>query len=139
MKPMRLTIGLALVLIAGCTEGRNQPSFPDLNPVKGTVTVAGKTATGGVVTFHAEPRNEDFLINSEVGGDGGFSLSTVRTTDSRGERKPGVPSGKYTVTFTPPLGDQTAGGSQEPISLPAPVSVSGPETNLKIDVPAPKK
>lgn len=136
---MRATIGVMVLLLVGCSDGRNQPSFPDLNPVKGTVTIGGKTATGGVVTFHAEPKNEEFLINSEVDGDGSFSLSTVRTTDSRGERKPGVAAGKYTVTYTPPLGDQTAGGSQEPISLPAPVSISGPETNLKIDVPAAKK
>ena len=63
------------------------------------------------------------------------SYSTVRATDSRGERKPGVAAGSYKVTYTPPLGDQTAGGAVNPITLPAPVVIKAGESHVTIDVP----
>lgn len=125
---------LAVVALVGC-HGDKQPKFPDLNPVKGTVKRAGKPASGGVVTFVAEPPSAEFLINSEVGSDGSYSLTTVRTTDKLGERKPGAPAGTYHVTYAPPLGDQAAGGQTEPSQLPSPVTVKAGDNNIPIDLP----
>jgi hypothetical protein len=125
-----------LVVLAGCGgSGGNQPKFPDLNPVKGVVKNGGVPVKGGVVTFAADPPSSEFLINSEVAADGTFALSTVRTTDTRGERKTGAPAGKYKVTYLPPLGDQTAGPPGVPLDIPAPATVQAGENALTIDLP----
>jgi hypothetical protein len=86
------------------------------------------------VQFVPEPDRPEFLINSEVGPDGRFSLSTVRTTDSRGERRPGAPPGNYRVTYLPPVADQTT-GNLEPITLPKPLTVESQSNDLLIDLP----
>jgi len=126
---------LALVAFIGCQGGNKQPKFPDLNPVKGTVKKGGQAVNGGVVTFTPEPPSSEFLINSEVGSDGTYNLSTVRLTDSQGERKSGVPAGTYKVTYAPPLGDQTAGGQVNTNQLPKPVTVKAGDNNIPIDLP----
>lgn len=129
----RVWLGIAVALLAaGCGDG-NQPGFPDLHPVTGVVTKGGSPVSGGVVKFTPVPDNPDFLINSEVGPDGTFSLSTVRTTDTRGERKPGVAPGQYTVTYIPVAGDQTA-GYQPPVTLPDPVTVEAKANELTIEL-----
>lgn len=126
-------------ILAGCGDGRNQPAFPDLQPVKGVVKKGNATATGGVVRFTPDPDTSDFIINSVVGPDGTFTLSTVRSTDTRGERKVGAPAGSYKVTYTPPLAEQGPGGlPQTPIDLPKPVSVQTGENNLTVELPARK-
>jgi len=123
-----------LVLLVGC-KAKNQPQFGDLFPVTGTVLASGKAVSGGVVRFAPDPDKPDFLINSEVGSDGRFKLSTVRTTDTSGERKPGAPAGNYKVTYTPSVTDQTAGYKQ-PVTLPKAVTVEPKENDLKIELPA---
>lgn len=128
---------LALALFAGCGSG-DQPKFPELSPVKGVVQRGGQPVKGGVIRFTPDPDKPEFLTNSEVGADGTYSLSTVRTTDKSGERKSGAPPGKYKVTYTPPLGDQAAGGDMSPIPIAAPVEVKAGENDLKIDVPTKK-
>jgi hypothetical protein len=126
----------AVGLLSGCGgSGGKQPDFPDLHPVKGTVTRGGAPVKGGAVQFAPDPARPDFLINSEVGPDGTFALSTVRTTDKSGERKSGAPAGSYKVTFTPPLGDQTAGGAVNPIELTKPVTVTAGNNDLTIELP----
>src|SRR5262245_29001621 len=90
-----------LLFLTGC-GGKNQPKFDELHPVTGTLTAGGKAVTGGAVQFSPDPAKPEFMVNSEVGADGTFRLSTVRTTDSKGERKPGAPAGKYQVTYSPP-------------------------------------
>ena len=87
------TAALALALLVGCDKGNKQPDFPDLSPVKGGVKRDGQPVKGGVVQFTPDPDKPEFLINSEVGADGVYTLSTVRTTDSKGERKTGAPAG----------------------------------------------
>jgi hypothetical protein len=132
----RLCALAALALVgAGCGGGGNQPTFPDLHPVKGVVTRGGAPVKGGAVAFAPNPPQPDFLINSEVGPDGTFELSTVRTTDRTGERRKGAPAGTYKVTFTPPLGDQTAGGVINPIDAPKPVSVAAGPNDLTVELP----
>jgi hypothetical protein len=126
---------LLLIAAAGCGSGVNQPKFDALHPVTGTVLQSGKAVVGGVVRFTPDPDKPEFLINSEVGTDGKFKLSTVRTTDTTGERKPGAPAGKYSVTFLPKLGDQTT-GYQNPVTLPQPVMVEAKDNDLQIDLPA---
>jgi hypothetical protein len=127
-------LGLVLASLVGC-GGRNQPAFSDLNPVKGVVKRGGAPANGGVVVFIPEADDKgEFLINSEVGSDGTYSLSTVRTTDSRGERRPGAPAGKYKVNYRPPLGDQTAAGTPTgTYDLPAPVTVQAGSNDIPIE------
>lgn len=122
---------VGLSCLAGC--GTNQPKFDELFPVTGTVTKGGKTMSGGSVVFEADPPKQGFLINSDVKADGTFSLSTVRTTDSTGERKPGAPAGKYKVTYTPSAGDQTAGYSP-PVVLSEPITVESKPNELKLEL-----
>lgn len=125
---------LALGLLSGCGSGAKQPDFPDLSPVKGAVTRGGSPVKGGAVQFFPDPANPDFLINSEVGADGTYALSTVRTTDKSGERRPGAPAGTYKVTYTPPLGDQTAGGAVSPIELTKAFTVAPGSNDIPIDL-----
>lgn len=138
MRTRVIVLAAALGLLAGCGGDKKQPDFPDLNPVKGVVKRNGQPVKGGAVQFRPDPDKPDFLINSEVGADGTFTLSTVRTTDSKGERKTGAPAGTYKVTFTPPLGDQTAEGHINPIDLPKPVAVKAGDNDLTIELPAKK-
>ena len=107
--------------------------------MKGTVRVNGKTVSGGVVVLVPDPPKDDFVIHSEVGTDGTFQFKTVRLTDSQGERKPGVAPGKYKGTYTPKLGDQTTGGAGGGIPFPSPITVSGPNEKLQIDLNPGKK
>ena len=123
----------ALVVLVGCNG--KQPEFPEVHPVKGVVKRDGQAVKGGAILFTPDPEKPNFLINSEVGDDGTFTLSTVRTTDRRGERKTGAPSGKYKVTYMPAGGDQTAKGETGPIELPTPVTVNAGENNIPINLP----
>jgi hypothetical protein len=133
--PILLTTFASLAALLGCGGGTKQQDFPDLHPVKGVIKRDGKAVTGGVVMFTADPAKPDFQINSEVGTDGTYSLSTFRTNDKAGERKQGAPPGSYKVTYTPPLTDQAAGGSTNPIELPKAVTVKTGENDIPIDVP----
>ena len=126
-----LFLPLAFAL-AGC-GGPSQPAFPELHPVRGVVKRGGAAVSGGVVKFTPEPATPDFLVNGEIGADGSFTLSTVRTTDTAGERKPGAPAGKYKVTYLPPAGDQTVGPTPQPVTLPAPVTL--PSADVVIELP----
>jgi hypothetical protein len=137
---MRAWIVIAsAAVVAGCGGDGDQPTFPDLVAVSGVVLRDGKPAAGGSVRFTPDPDRPEFLINSEVGPDGRFALATVRTTDTSGERKPGVPPGTYLVTYTPMVADQTTTGWAEPIELPESVVISEKEVDLKLILPAPKK
>jgi hypothetical protein len=129
-----LLFALLAAAACGCGKDGKQPDFPDLHPVKGTVTRGGAPVKGGAVQFYPDPARPDFLINSEVGADGTYTLSTVRTTDKSGERKPGAPAGTYKVTFTPPLGDQTAGGAVNPIELTKTFTVNAGNNDIPIDL-----
>ena len=127
------------VVTAGCGDAKEQPKFPDLHPVKGIVVRGNQPVDGGSVRFTPDPDQSEFLINSEVGKDGTFSLTTVRTTDSNGERKPGAAARCYKVTYVPPVADQTVGGSFDPVELKAPVIVEAKSNDLKLELPKKKK
>ena len=90
---------------------------------------------GGSLRFTAVPEKPEFMIVSEVKDDGTFSLTTVRSTDTRGERKPGAPAGEYTVVYTPPNVDQTQGFAP-PITLPNKVTIKAEANELTLEVPA---
>ena len=130
----RMLLLLSLLAIAGCDAGPKQPDFAELHPVRGTVTRGGKPVDGGAVKFAAVPEDGSFMINSDVRPDGTFQLSTVRTTDTQGERKSGAPAGSYRVTYMPVVIDQTA-GNVEPITLRKQVVVEAKENDLKIELP----
>lgn len=129
-----IPVAAAVLFVCGCGGGKDQPAFGDLVPVAGVVLRSGKPVSGGVLEFNPEPKKDDFMINSEVGADGSFTLTTVRLTDSSGERKPGVSPGKYRVVYRPPLGDQTESGT-ELVALPGLVGVDKAMTDLKIELP----
>jgi hypothetical protein len=134
MRARPLAPALAALLV-GCGGGGSQPAFPDLYPAKGVVKRGGQPVAGGSVRFTPEPDRPEFLVNAEVGPDGTFSLSTVRTTDKAGERKPGAPAGRYRVTYMPPAGDQTAGGvSFAPVEAQSAVTVASQENDLTIEL-----
>ena len=108
---MRITtlftaIALPSILV-GCGSGGNQPAFAELHTVKGVVKRGGQPMKGGMIKFIPDPDKPEFLINALVQSDGSFSLTTVRTTDTKGERKNGAPAGNYKVTYMPDLADQT--------------------------------
>jgi hypothetical protein len=126
---------LAVAILAGCGKDGDQPAFPELHPVKGVVKKGGQPVSGGSVRFTPDADRGEFLINSEVGPDGTFTLSTVRTTDRSGERKPGAAAGKYKVTYMPAGGDQTAAAQMNPIELPNPVTVNAGNNDLTLDLP----
>jgi hypothetical protein len=132
---MRLTLLLLAALVAGCGGGGNQPTFPELAPVKGAVKRGGQPVKGGTVQFVPDPERPEFLTNSEVGADGTFTLTTVRTTDKSGERKTGAPLGKYKAVYQPPLADQTAGGQLDPITVPGPFEVKAGGNEIMIELP----
>jgi hypothetical protein len=129
---MILTLAVAL---PGCGGG-SQLSFPELHPVAGVVRKGGRPVCGGSIRFAPVPERPEFLVNAPVGPDGTFRLTTVRTTDTRGERKSGAAAGKYRVSYTPPAGAQTAGTPlTRPIDLPGPVVIEGRDNELTINLP----
>jgi hypothetical protein len=131
---MRTYLLLGVVLILGCSsDGGNQRAFSDLHPVKGIVMQNGKPVTGGAIQFRPEPDSPGFVINSEVGSDGTFNLTTVRTTDSSGERKTGAPKGNYKVTFVPPVVDQKT-ANVKAITLIKAITVEAKTNDLKIEL-----
>lgn len=136
--PLLTACAVALGSVVGCGGSDNQPEFPPLHPAKGVVKRGGQPVKGGVVRFTPEPDKPEFVINSEVGADGTFTLSTVRSTDKRGERKTGAPAGSYKVTYTPALGDQTATAVLVPVDLPKPIAIQAGENDLSVDLPAKK-
>ena len=130
---IRFVVPVAFALMIGCGSGEG-PAFPALVSVKGVVKRSGWPVSGGVLKFTPEPDTPEFLANAEVGSDGAFIVSTVRTTDKAGERKSGLSAGKYRVIYLPPLGDQTAGASPKPVELP-PISISGERADLVFELP----
>ena len=133
--PIVLLTAASAALAIGCGGGSDQPKFPDLNPTIGIVKRAGQPVKGGAVQFVPDPDRPEFLVNSEVGADGTYSLTTVRTTDKTGERKPGAPAGKFKVVYQPPLGDQTAGGQLTPINVPGPFEVKAGPNDILVELP----
>lgn len=130
-----LVLCLLCGVLTGCGGQVELAEFEALKPIKGTVTQAGQPVSGGVIVFQSEPDKPDFLVNSEVGSDGSYTLTTVRLNDRTGERKPGAPAGNYRVTYTPVIQDQTAQGAAGPITLPKLVVIDGREEVLNIDLP----
>lgn len=129
-------LGTALVaLAAGCGGDKKLGHFPDLHPVKGVVKRDGQPVKGGVVRFVPEPDKPEFLINSEVKDDGTFALTTVRTNDSSGERKPGAAAGTYKVVYTPSLNDQTTGGKMDPIPATKTATVNAGDNEVTVELP----
>lgn len=127
-----LLFTFAILLFSGCS-GSNQPEFADLHPVTGKVQRAGVSLQRGSLRFTPVNDKGEFSVNSEVGDDGRFSLTTVRTTDSRGERRPGAPAGEYTVVYAPESLDQTV--DVPPITLPQKIIVEAKENTLTLEVP----
>jgi hypothetical protein len=132
---MRILFATILIAAAGCGGEKQQPAFSDLHPVTGVVKRGGTPMKGGQIIFTADPADASFGCNSVVGADGTFTVTTYRTTDSSGERKPGAPAGKYAVSYIPDIGDQSAGGSMEPIKLAKPVAVNAGKNELTIELP----
>ncbi|WP_254511057.1 hypothetical protein [Anatilimnocola floriformis] len=130
----RFAIMLACAItssLLGCSA--KQPAFDPLHVVAGKVQRAGTPLAGGFLRFNPIPDKQEFIINSSVGADGAFKLTTVRTTDSKGERRPGAPAGEYSVVYTPDSPDQTAAN---PITLPQKVVIEAKENTLTLEVPA---
>lgn len=117
----------------GCS-GPKQPEFDALHPVTGKVQRAGAPIARGSVSFKPIPETQDFSVNGEVGEDGSFTLTTVRMTDSKGERRPGVPAGEYSVIYIPESKDQTV-AFQPPITLPNKVVIEAKDNNVTLEVP----
>ena len=140
MRTTALVLAISLfTFLTGCGNSSNQPAFSDLHPVKGVVKRNGQPVKGGQLRFIADPEKPEFSSNAIVGPDGAYSLTTYRTTDTSGERKPGAPAGTYQVSYVPDIADQSAGGNMEAIHLSKPVTVSAGDNDIPIELPAPKK
>ncbi len=129
---LMLALSLATSFL-GCTASK-QPDFEALHPVSGKVQRAGQPLAGGVVRFNSVPDKPEFSINGLVNDEGAFSLTTVRSTDTRGERRPGAPVGEFSVVYTPPNLDQTK-IFEPPITLPMLVKIEAQDNNLTLEVP----
>ncbi|HEV3384348.1 MAG TPA: hypothetical protein VG097_06005 [Gemmata sp.] len=125
----------ASVLCVGCGSSGDQPTFPELSPVHGLVKRGGQPVSGGMIQFSPEPNTPEFLINSPVGGDGTYSLSTVRTTDRGGERKSGAPAGSYKIRYTPPTNTKDV-AALAPVEMMEMVSIKPGDNELTIELPA---
>jgi hypothetical protein len=105
-----------------------------LHPVSGKITYGGQAPGGGMIKFEPVPANEEFMVNGLLDAEGNFQLTTVRSTDSQGERKSGAPAGEYKVVFIPKNEDQTV-GYVPPVTLPTPVKIEAKENVLTLDAP----
>jgi len=131
-----IKLGLLLLLwLSGCSGAKLAP-FDERIPVKGRVSRGGAPVSGGVIRLDATAGANDFMINGVVGPDGSFTLTTVRTNDSMGERNPGVPAGVYQVIYTPPREERTQTSFADPDVLPDPVTIAEGQRDLKIELPA---
>lgn len=130
---MMLGTLFALASLWGCNSVK-QPEFEALHPVTGKVQRGATPLGGGSLRFNPLDDEGEFIVNSLVGTDGSFSLTTVRTTDSKGERRAGAPAGEYTVVYTPESADQTA-AYQPPITLPQKVVIEAKDNTLTLEVP----
>jgi len=101
-------IMFALVALVGCPNGKPKGDLPPLHPVKGKVVRGSLPVSGGSIRFVAEPESPDLMITSDIRSDGTFELQTIHALSQKSGA--GAPAGTYKVTYTPPLGDQTAGG-----------------------------
>ncbi|QDU30654.1 hypothetical protein ETAA8_58010 [Anatilimnocola aggregata] len=131
---LAVTIVWVSALSLGCGNGVPQPEFAPLFTANGTVRRGGQLMSGGMVRFTPVADKEDFIINSLVEADGKFKLTTVRATDSRGERRPGAPAGEYTVVYEPVNVDQTVAYSP-PITLPQKVTIEAKHNQLMLELP----
>lgn len=130
-----MLVGVLLLLstAVGCNTVK-QPEFEALHPVTGKVMRAGAPVVKGSVSLKPVPENLNFSVNGVIGDDGSFQLSTVRMTDSKGERRPGAPAGEYSVVYAPHSEDQTK-SFEAPITLPNKVVIEAKENNLTLNVP----
>jgi hypothetical protein len=129
----RVLLGLVLtILLCGCAA--EQPKFAELHPVSGKITYGGEAPGGGMIKFEPIPANEEFMVNGLLDPEGNFQLTTVRSTDSRGERKSGAPAGEYKVVFIPKNEDQTV-AYLPPVTLPATVKIEAKDNVLTLNAP----
>jgi hypothetical protein len=120
---------LFALLASGC-GGLPQPV---LHPVTGTVTLAGKPATGGGLIFLPESGTWNAqVINGSVNADGTFTVTTSWLVNGKTQLAPGAPTGRYKVTYHPPGNGEKIGAETE---LPEVVTVEAKENVLKLDVP----
>jgi hypothetical protein len=131
---MLACLGMTLAMSTGCGNGVAQPDFDPLQAVTGKVMQGGKPVSGGVIKFSPVPAREEFIINSVVDESGTFKLTTVRTTDTTGERREGAPVGEYQVIYTPLVADQTV-ANVEPVTLPNKVRINETANDLTLEVP----
>jgi len=125
---------ISTLAVGGGCNGNPQPAFDELHPVSGKITYGAQPPGGGVVQFKPVPPKDEFMINGTVDAEGNFKLTTVRSTDSRGERKNGAPVGEYTVIYMPPSKDQTE-AYVAPVTLPQTVKIEAKDNVLTLDAP----
>jgi hypothetical protein len=126
-------LAASLVALAGCSSG-SQVDWPELFPVKGTVTQGGKSLSGGNLLFH-QTGSAEYLVSGNVEADGTFTLNTAHARD-RGTRKTGAPTGKYRVTYTPLIVEPST--PSDPIDLKNAVTIEARENALSLDLPKKK-
>jgi hypothetical protein len=105
---MRLSSIALIALLLALALGCQKPGAESENraPVRGSVKVAGKEATGLIVRFHVVPDTADkrasAIVEARTEADGTFRVSQTATFD-------GLAPGQYIVTFFwPPGGDADA-------------------------------
>ena len=93
---------VSLFIMASGFLGCSEPQL-ELYSLSGTVVRNGQPVKGGGLIFLPETSPESGLIvNASVSLDGTFTAETLRVgSDGRTTALPGVPAGKYRVTYHP--------------------------------------
>jgi hypothetical protein len=125
MRLVMLVVVAMTLLAAGCSSEKTPP-LPALHKVTGQVVNAGAPVKGGNVSFQIIDNPQPYVINSKVGDDGRFSLTTYKDT----KPIPGAPEGKYRVIYSPPALTKTA----FPTTLAGTFEVAAKDNELKLDI-----
>ena len=108
MKILRhLTITLTLAVLSGCSKPPDDMPKVELHPFSGMLNVAGKPATGAMLTLHPVGDSTLGVVtpHGKVDENGLFILTTYTNAD-------GAPAGKYKVTVS--WADVINPGASEP-------------------------
>ena len=132
MRRHGLAVALGLVVLFGCDGSKPKGELPPLHPATGKVVRGGQPVTGGSLRLQADPEDPDVVVTAEVKPDGSFELQTMHAQSQK--RGPGAPAGTYRVTYFPPMGDQTAGPTPEPVEVRQPQTIQAGQNSLTIDL-----
>lgn len=107
-----LVCGLVFTCLAGC---RAEISFPELHPLEGTISRAGRPMRGGGIIFLRDAGDPTgMIVNASVNEDGTFTGESSLNTHRGAVIRPGVPVGRFKAIYHP-LSDGSVTGLESTI------------------------